>query len=258
MPDLSMSLDSLVAHRGLQSRYPENTILALNKAIECGAKYIELDIQFSSDCLPIIYHDANLERVSAHQGHICQYHRHELLKLSAYEPDRLGDSFKTEKIAPLEALVSILEENPQVTAFIELKEESIAHCGRDRMIESAQTLLEPVKQQAVIISYDYLLVQLARETQWPRVGVVLEQWQDIDSEIVRNIASDFIFVDHEIIPQTISPEILSMAPIVAFEVGNSALATELLAKGVSMFETFQLESLMAELANQHRAKTCAI
>ena len=67
-----------------------------------------------------------------------------------------------------------------------------------------QTILEPVKQQAVIISYDYLLVQQARETQWPRVGVVLEQWQDIDSEIVRNIASDYIFVDHEIIPQTIS------------------------------------------------------
>ena len=55
-----------------------------------------------------------LERVSAQQGNICQYHRQELLKLSAYEPDRLGDSFKTEKIAPLEAFVSILEENPQV------------------------------------------------------------------------------------------------------------------------------------------------
>jgi hypothetical protein len=101
-------------------------------------------------------------------------------------------------------------------------------------------------------------LQLARETQWPSVGVVLEQWQDIDSEIVRNIASDFIFVDHEIMPQTISPEILGMAPIVAFEVGNSALATELLAKGVSMFESFQLEALMAVSAHEHRAKTCAI
>ena len=258
MSNPSLSLDSLVAHRGLQSRYPENTILALNKAIKCGAKYIELDIQFSSDCLPIIYHDANLERVSGQLGHVLQYPRQELVQLSAYEPDRLGDSFKSEKIAPLEALVSILKENPQVTAFVELKQESIAHCGRDIMLKSVATILEPVKQQAVIISYDYLLVQLARETQWPRVGVVLEQWQDIDSEIVRNIASDFIFVDHEIMPQTISPEILSMAPIVAFEVGNSALATELLAKGVSMFESFQLEALTAESAYQHRAKTCAI
>ena len=112
MPDLSMSLDSLVAHRGLQSRYPENTILALNKAIECGAKYIELDIQFSGDCLPIIYHDADLNRVSAKEGDILDYSRQDLLKLSAYEPDRLGDSFKSEKIPSLEALVSLLEENP--------------------------------------------------------------------------------------------------------------------------------------------------
>ena len=257
MPDLSMSLDSLVAHRGLQSRYPENTILALNKAIECGAKYIELDIQFSSDCLPIIYHDANLERVSGQLGHVLQYPRKELVQLSAYEPDRLGDSFKSEKIAPLEALVSILKENPQVTAFVELKEESIAHCGRDRMVKAVQAILEPVKQQTVIISYDYLLVQLARERQWSGVGVVLKQWHDINTEIVQNIASDFIFVDHEILPQKIDPEILSMAPLVAYEVGNTALANQLIAKGVFMLETFEIENLISEQKAMAQIKTYA-
>ena len=57
MSDSLFSLDILVAHRGLQARYPENTILGFNKAIEQGAKFIELDIQFSKDCLPVIYHD---------------------------------------------------------------------------------------------------------------------------------------------------------------------------------------------------------
>ena len=49
---------------------------------------------------------------------------------------------------------------PQVTAFVELKQESTAL--RRQNAKSAATILEPVKQQAVIISYDYLLVQLAR------------------------------------------------------------------------------------------------
>ena len=47
--DSSISLDLLVAHRGLQADYPENTILGFNKAIEQGAKFIELDIQFSKE-----------------------------------------------------------------------------------------------------------------------------------------------------------------------------------------------------------------
>jgi glycerophosphoryl diester phosphodiesterase len=246
MSDSLFSLDVLVAHRGLQSRYPENTILALRKAIECGAKNIELDIQFSSDYLPIIYHDIDLQRVSGEPGNVLQYPRHKLLQLPAYEPERLGNSFKLEKIAPLEALVKLLKENPEVTAFVELKQESIAHCGRETMLSAVLKILEPVKQQVVIISYDYLLVLAAREKQWPRVGVVLEQWQDLYSEIVQKASSDYIFVDHEMIPEKINLEVLDMAPLVAFEVGDKVLANQLIDKGIAMLETYQLENLILE------------
>ena len=193
MADLPLSLDKLVAHRGLQSDYPENTILSLNKAIAHGAKYIELDIQFSGDCLPIIYHDADLNRVSAKQGNILDYSRQDLLKLPAYEPQRLGNRFKTESIAALEALVPLLLQNPQVTAFVELKEESIGHCGRETMLNSVQSILDSVKHQVVLISYDYLLMRQARDNCWPRVGVVLKHWQDLESDMVKNITSDYHF-----------------------------------------------------------------
>ena len=257
MSDSLLSLDILVAHRGLQSRYPENTILALKKAIECGAKYIELDIQFSSDCLPVIYHDIDLQRVSAVRGNVSHYPRHKLLQLPAYEPDRLGNSFKSEKIAPLEALVTLLKDNPQVTAFVELKQESIAHCGRETLLNAVSKILEPVKQQVVIISYDYLLILAARDKQWPRVGVVLEQWQDLDSEIVKKASSDYIFVDHEMIPEKISPEILTLAPLVAFEVGDTVLANQLVDKGIAMLETYQLESLILEQKDLLKVKPFA-
>jgi glycerophosphoryl diester phosphodiesterase len=257
MSDSLFSLDILIAHRGLQSRYPENTILALRKAIECGAKYIELDIQFSNDCLPVIYHDIDLQRVSAESGNVLHYPRHKLLQLPAYEPDRLGNSFKSEKISPLEALVTLLKTNPEVTAFVELKQESIAHCGRETMLSAVLNILEPVKQQVVIISYDYLLVQAARIKQWPRVGVVLEQWQDLYSEIVQKASSDYIFVDHEMIPEKINPEILNMAPLVAFEVGDKALANQLIDKGIAMLETYQLENFILEQKDLAKMKPFA-
>ena len=95
MSDSAFNIDILVAHRGLQSCFPENTLLALKKAIDTGAQYIELDIQFSDDCLPIIYHDPDLQRVSGIQGNVWDYPLKELLCIPAYEPQRLGNRFKT-------------------------------------------------------------------------------------------------------------------------------------------------------------------
>ena len=243
MSNSSFSLDILVDHRGLQSRYPENTAIALKKAIDKGACAIELDIQFSADCLPIIYHDPDLQRVSGIQGNVWDYPRKEILGISAYEPERLGNRFKTETIAPLEAIVDLLKENPQVTAFVELKEESIAHCGRDLMLERVMNILAPVKPQVVLISYDYCLVEAARKAQWGQVGVVLKQWQDLETDTVKNIGSDYIFVDHEKMPQQISGLDTIKSILVAYEVGDIALGKELINKGVSMLETFELERL---------------
>lgn len=243
MSDTAFNIDILVAHRGLQSGFPENTLLALKKAIDSGAKYIELDVQFSADCLPIIYHDPDLQRVSGIQGNVWDYPLKELLCISAYEPQRLGNRFKTETIAPLEAIVDLLKENPQVTAFVELKEESIAHCGRDLMLERVMNILAPVKPQVVLISYDYCLVEAARKAQWGQVGVVLKQWQDLETDTVKNIVADYIFVDHEKLPQQIINLDAIKGILVAYEVDNMALGQELIRKGVTMLETFELEQL---------------
>ena len=120
----------LVAHRGYQAKYPENTVLSLNKAIAAGALFIELDVQFSADKLPIIYHDTDLQRVSGRHIDLFSIRRDKLLTYPACEPHRLGRTFDDQTISPLEAIVDILLANPQVTAFIEIKEESIEHCGR--------------------------------------------------------------------------------------------------------------------------------
>ena len=37
------------AHRGFSGKYPENTMLAFEKAVEAGAEGIELDVQLTKD-----------------------------------------------------------------------------------------------------------------------------------------------------------------------------------------------------------------
>jgi 2-keto-3-deoxy-L-rhamnonate aldolase RhmA len=75
------------------------------------------------------------------------------------------------------------------------------------------------------------------------VGVVLKQWQDLNTEIVQNTTSDFIFVDFEKIPEEITDIKMTKAPLVAYEVGDKQLGKQLLNMGVTMLETFELEQL---------------
>jgi glycerophosphoryl diester phosphodiesterase len=238
----------LVAHRGYQAKYPENTALSLNKAIIAGAHFIELDVQFSLDQLPIIHHDTNLRRVSGADVEIAKTSREQLLKYPAYEPERLGEQFIEELISPLESLVEILQSHSQVTAFVELKDESIAHCGREIILESVRSILQPVMSQVVIMSFDYQLAVAAREAEWPLVGVVLRNWTDLDHPLVSRARPDYIYVDHKIVPANFdrdNTQQFNNCKLVTYEVGNNQLAQELLRRGVDMLETFEIAQLIS-------------
>ncbi len=52
------------AHRGARSLAPENTLLAMKKAIACGADCWETDVQGCADGEAVIFHDDTLERTT--------------------------------------------------------------------------------------------------------------------------------------------------------------------------------------------------
>lgn len=55
----------IIAHRGFSQAYPENTLLAFQKALEAGADGIETDLQLSLDNVPVLFHDDTLKRITA-------------------------------------------------------------------------------------------------------------------------------------------------------------------------------------------------
>lgn len=52
------------AHRGFSAAYPENTMLAFQKAYEAGCQGIELDVHLSSDGVPVVIHDEKVDRTT--------------------------------------------------------------------------------------------------------------------------------------------------------------------------------------------------
>ena len=238
-----LSNQQLVAHRGYQQLYPENTAISVREAIGAGALFVEIDIQLSQDQQPVVYHDISLERVSGVQGSVTDLSMQSLENISAYEPQRLGEQFIGEPIASLKTVVEIIRQHPKVTLFVELKEESIEHFGRETVLSKVCEVLQPISPRAILISFDYDIIENARNQDWPQVGVVLRNWQNIDSSQVMAIAGEYTFVNHGIIPADRDLCKLS-TKLVAYEVATIELARKLRAQKVEMLETFDIAGLL--------------
>ncbi len=70
-------------HRGCECELPENSIAAMERGIKDGADYLEIDVQLTSDGVPVIYHDTLLEHKTALAGYV---HEHTEAELRATVP----------------------------------------------------------------------------------------------------------------------------------------------------------------------------
>ena len=71
------------AHRGFSGKYPENTMLAFQKAVEIGADGVELDVQLTKDGEVVIIHDETIDRTTDGKGYVVDYTYEELSKFDA-------------------------------------------------------------------------------------------------------------------------------------------------------------------------------
>lgn len=238
----------LVAHRGYQDKYPENSLLSLRKAIESGAKFIEVDIQFSSDKHAVLYHDRNLKRISAQKGSIADYSLLELLSFSAHEPQRFGERYNTTKITPLYDLVTLLEQHPDVHCFVEIKRVSLQWRPLDEVVEQLCGILAHLPLQVSFISFSIEVIQCVKQQGWSSYGVVIEEWQQINSDTLATLNPDFVFTDMELLPAhgTLS---IPHGQLVVYDVSDPAVAKKLQQRGLQFIETFAVGEMLQALNN---------
>lgn len=72
----------VIAHRGYSGLYPENTMLAFQKAVEAGCDMIELDVHLTKDGQPVIIHDERIDRTGDGSGRIADMTLDELRQYS--------------------------------------------------------------------------------------------------------------------------------------------------------------------------------
>lgn len=84
------------AHRGCSQMYPENTLLAFEKAAEIrNLEGIELDIQLTSDGELVVIHDERVDRTTEGIGYVRDYTLSQLKRLHIYAGDNPCQSIPT-------------------------------------------------------------------------------------------------------------------------------------------------------------------
>jgi glycerophosphoryl diester phosphodiesterase len=82
-PFFARSRPLVFAHRGGSALAPENTLAAFDRGLALGADGVELDVHLSRDGIPVVHHDATLDRTTDATGPIAARSADELRRVDA-------------------------------------------------------------------------------------------------------------------------------------------------------------------------------
>lgn len=234
----------LVAHRGWQRRFPENTLAGIQAALIAGARYIEIDIQVTTDHIAVLCHDRNLQRVCNVDRDICTLAFSELAGISAYEPKRLGDAFFGTPLSALTDLVELLLDHPEAQLFVEIKTESLQQFGARVVLDAVLPHLQSIRERCYVISFDLPVLVAARDRDWALIAPVLTSLQQLDSATMEQLNPEMIFCNWKHLrPGTIRERFRH--PVALYEIDSYDDARRWLDEGAALIETFAIGELLA-------------
>lgn len=116
----------IFGHRGGAKIGPENTLLALARGMAAGADGFECDVRLAADGVPVLIHDATLDRTTAATGPV---HVHPAAALAALDatcrfspPD---PSWAVPSPEGIPTLARALDAHPAARVIIEMKDDDV-------------------------------------------------------------------------------------------------------------------------------------
>lgn len=147
----------VTAHRGYSKEAPENTLPAIQSAIDCYANYAEIDVQLTKDGEVVLCHDSSLYRTGGAKEKIADLTYEELLQYD------VGAWFSDEYIGTrVPTLAEVLKlSKGKINLNIELKRIS----RQKELAEKVVALIQEneFQRQCVITSMSYEALKMVKE-----------------------------------------------------------------------------------------------
>ena len=156
----------VIAHRGVASEAPENTLPAIARAIELGCAMAEIDLRYTADGEVVLIHDATVDRTTDGTGRVADKTLPELRKLDAGA--RSGAGLRGTRIPTLREAVEMAR--GRIELYLDLKETDPRPVVR---------VVEQLGARSMVFYRPYTYValqQILAETPQARVLIDLGDW----------------------------------------------------------------------------------
>ncbi len=221
----------VIAHRGGEGRV-ENTLEAVLSAAEQGADYAEIDVQLTSDGVPVLFHDSSLWRMAGRGEGIGDLTWEQVQEIPLEDSQYPG---MTARIASLEEVLEALREVPGgMGLLIELKP---AAFGSEALSNAVIELVERTGfgERAMFMSLDYLclLPIMERHPEWWTGYCAYSVAGDIDDAVWR-YQVDFLAVEEALVSNRLAVQAGELdLPVYVWSVYDSEKMMQYLEMGIS-------------------------
>ncbi len=243
-----MSIPILVAHRGFMESYPENTISSIDAAIKAGACMIEFDVQMNAESELVLLHDDNFLRTAGIEQSV--FEAYDSNAISVHEPERLHDAFRPETPPTLAQALELLAKYPMVTAFVEIKDESLDQWGVSAVMDVLLAQLEHYKQQCVLISYSLAAIIYTRQAGEIRTGWVIDAFDEEHHKLAEQHLPDYLICNYNKVDSVLWQ---GRWQWMLYDITDPQLAIDWASKGAQLIETRDIGSMLQHYVLREKA-----
>ncbi len=147
----------IIAHRGVSSLAPENTMAAFVKCLEVGVDWFEFDLRMLADNSLIVAHDDRADRTTSGTGLFSEMEFGDLRRLDAGK--WFSSAHRLERVPELATVIELLN-STQLHANIELKfsvgDTEVRRTFVETTVQNLQALQDPTKLLVSAFSTDLL------------------------------------------------------------------------------------------------------
>lgn len=176
----------VAAHRGASRLLPENTLGAFDKALQLGARAIELDVQMSADGEVVVFHDFALDRTSNGTGWV---RAHTWSQLALLDVGGSGDpAYSRARIPRLQEALDLIKGRGFVN--VELKPNTRNDIGFEAKV--AQIVRDSgMARDVVFTSFDHVAIRRIKAVA-PDIAAVVTLGARLAGELdyVRRVGAD--------------------------------------------------------------------
>ncbi|MGL4695788.1 glycerophosphoryl diester phosphodiesterase membrane domain-containing protein [Enterococcus larvae] len=177
----------VIGHRGSVAGV-ENSLAAIQGAIDAGAEYAEIDILLSADGIPMVIHDDSLKRLADIDQSVHELTAEELGKIALKQNGMVGEIATLEEVAQLT--------KGKINLAVELKRHG--HEKENLVDEVADVLKEHgLLEESIFLSLEYRLVD-EMNTKYPKTisgYCIFGGMGVLDPGVIRTMNIDFVFIE---------------------------------------------------------------